>query len=76
MIDKNVISFCQHACETTGTPVMWIIATDADEPDTINSKIAYSLRQTPAESRHMCSIDKTTGHHRNRHNANSYFGYK
>uniref|UniRef100_A0A671PDU9 Si:ch73-74h11.1 n=1 Tax=Sinocyclocheilus anshuiensis TaxID=1608454 RepID=A0A671PDU9_9TELE len=45
-----------------GNPVMRIVATDADEPDTINSKIAYSLlRQTPAESGHMFSIDKTTG---------------
>uniref|UniRef100_A0A8C1X0J5 Si:ch73-74h11.1 n=1 Tax=Cyprinus carpio TaxID=7962 RepID=A0A8C1X0J5_CYPCA len=45
-----------------GTPVMQIKATDADEPDTLNSKIAYSiLRQTPAESGHLFSIDKTTG---------------
>lgn len=41
---------------------MRIKATDADEPDTLNSKIAYRiLRQTPAESGHMFSIDKTTG---------------
>lgn len=41
---------------------MQIKATDADEPDTLNSKIAYSiLRQTPAESGHLFSIDKTTG---------------
>lgn len=41
---------------------MQIKATDADEPDTLNSKIAYSiLRQTPSESGHLFSIDKTTG---------------
>ncbi len=41
---------------------MRIKATDADEPDTLNSKIAYSiLRQTPAEPGQMFSIDKTTG---------------
>uniref|UniRef100_A0A673NI35 Si:ch73-74h11.1 n=1 Tax=Sinocyclocheilus rhinocerous TaxID=307959 RepID=A0A673NI35_9TELE len=45
-----------------GNPVMRIVATDADEPDTINSKIAYSLlRQPPAEPGHMFSIDKTIG---------------
>lgn len=41
---------------------MQITATDADEPGTINSKIAYSIiNQTPAESKYMFSLDKATG---------------
>lgn len=41
---------------------MRIRATDADEEGTINSKIAYSIiKQTPAESRNMFSIDGATG---------------
>lgn len=41
---------------------MQITATDADEQGTINSKIAYSIvKQTPAESKYMFSIDKETG---------------
>lgn len=41
---------------------MHITATDADEPGTINSKIAYSIvKQTPADSKYMFSIDKETG---------------
>lgn len=41
---------------------MQIKAFDADEPGTINSKIAYSIiKQTPMESGPMFSIDKDTG---------------
>lgn len=41
---------------------MQITATDADEPGSINSKIAYSIvKQTPTESKMMFSIDKETG---------------
>uniref|UniRef100_A0A671PA88 Si:ch73-74h11.1 n=1 Tax=Sinocyclocheilus anshuiensis TaxID=1608454 RepID=A0A671PA88_9TELE len=69
LLDREKTSLYNMSCAPclanslqTRNPVMRIVATDADEPDTINSKIAYSLlRQTPAESGHMFSIDKTTG---------------
>uniref|UniRef100_A0A8B9KST3 Si:ch73-74h11.1 n=1 Tax=Astyanax mexicanus TaxID=7994 RepID=A0A8B9KST3_ASTMX len=49
-------------CSKIGTPVMQIKADDADEPGTINAKIAYSIvKQIPEQSGGMFSINRDTG---------------
>ncbi|KAF5900439.1 desmoglein-2-like, partial [Clarias magur] len=49
-------------CSKIGTPVMQIIADDADAQGTPNAKIAYSiLKQIPEASGRMFTIDRDTG---------------
>ncbi|TSK58113.1 Desmoglein-2 [Bagarius yarrelli] len=58
----KILKGAVRECSKIGTPVMQIIAEDADEQGSINAKIAYSIvNQIPEESGNMFTIDRDTG---------------
>ncbi|XP_043937968.1 cadherin-1-like [Protopterus annectens] len=58
---QEVFEGCVPAGVPPGTPVMTITATDADDPETDNARLGYSIVRQEPESLKMFTVNEDTG---------------